>query len=121
MGGVFEILHRLHLRLGGKAIPGCGGQPHQKQLGKGQIPFVDPSRHQRIQVKHPQLDVIYPLFPQGIQIVDTPGLQTHGIVQLRRKPQKTLIHITLNAVRIAAYAEQYPDECCKSDTGPETG
>ena len=23
--------------------------------------------------------------------------------------------------RIAAYAEQYPDECCKTDTDPETG
>ena len=35
------------------------------------------------------------------------------------------IHIrTHNAklkMRLAAYAEQYPDECCKSDTGPETG
>ena len=23
--------------------------------------------------------------------------------------------------RLAAYAEQYPDECCKTDTDPETG
>jgi|SRR5690554_1690055 uncharacterized protein YeaO (DUF488 family) len=36
-----------------------------------------------------------------------------------------LIHIrTHNTAlkrRLAAYAEQYPDECCKTDTDPETG
>ena len=36
-----------------------------------------------------------------------------------------LIHIRTHNTnlkkRLAAYAEQYPDECCKTDTDPETG
>ena len=35
-----------------------------------------------------------------------------------------LIHIRTHNTnlkkRLAAYAEQYPDECCKTDTDPET-
>ena len=30
-------------------------------------------------------------------------------------------HNTNLKKRLAAYAEQYPDECCKTDTDPETG
>ena len=36
-----------------------------------------------------------------------------------------LIHIYTHNTnlkkRLAAYAEQYPDECCQTDTNPETG
>ena len=56
---------------------------------------------------------------------DCEGMSAKEIFEAWFDEKDPLIHIRTHNTnlkkRLAAYAEQYPDECCKTDTDPETG
>ena len=46
---------------------------------------------------------------------------SRGLGDVYKRQIHIRTHNTNLKKRLAAYAEQYPDECCKTDTDPETG
>ena len=92
------------LLLGGQRLVLLGGAPEHEQMDELHVAHVDESARQRIQIHAPYLDMVHALLRKRQQIVQAARLEAHGIVELARCDEQSVLDVPRNAFRVGPRA-----------------